>query len=259
MPSWESFVVLAVVLTVVVVALARQTARILRGDQRSARTDDGSIRSETRQSSEPGQPATSERPDGPEFSTGALLANAAATQALVIAVLGGAVWYFAIPLEAIGLSERSPWRSAGVGLVLGVGLWLCNELFSRGADAAGLAYDERIRQLLAPESPLGWGVLFVVVLPLIAIAEELLFRAALIGVPAAGFALSPWLLVAPASIAFALGHSAQGRVGVVVTGVLGAALASAYVLTGSLLAVVVAHYVVNALEFLVHERHPTEL
>jgi membrane protease YdiL (CAAX protease family) len=42
-------------------------------------------------------------------------------------------------------------------------------------------------------------------------------------------------------------------VGVVVTGVLGFVLAAAFVLTGSLLAVVVAHYLVNALEFVVHE------
>jgi membrane protease YdiL (CAAX protease family) len=38
-----------------------------------------------------------------------------------------------------------------------------------------------------------------------------------------------------------------------VTGLLGFALAVTFVLTGSLLAVIVAHYLVNALEFIVHE------
>jgi membrane protease YdiL (CAAX protease family) len=38
-----------------------------------------------------------------------------------------------------------------------------------------------------------------------------------------------------------------------VTGALGFVLAAAFVVTGSLLSVIVAHYLVNALEFVVHE------
>ncbi|MEF8814925.1 MAG: CPBP family intramembrane glutamic endopeptidase, partial [Halovenus sp.] len=91
------------------------------------------------------------------------------------------------------------------------------------------------------------------VLPLVALSEELLFRAALIGVPAAGYGLSPWLLAVVSSLAFAFAHGAQGRVGIVVTGSLGFVLAGGYILSGSLLLVVVAHYVINAVEFLVHE------
>jgi membrane protease YdiL (CAAX protease family) len=59
-------------------------------------------------------------------------------------------------------------------------------------------------------------------------------------------------------VAFALGHGAQGPAGVAATGVLGFVLAAAFVLTGSLLVVVVAHYLVNALEFVVHEAPGTE-
>ncbi len=43
-----------------------------------------------------------------------------------------------------------------------------------------------------------------------------------------------------ASVAFALGHGAQGRMGIVVTGTLGLALAGLFIATNSLLAVVVA-------------------
>lgn len=46
---------------------------------------------------------------------------------------------------------------------------------------------------------------------------------------------------------------AQGRLGIIVTGLLGFVLAAAFVLTESLLVVVVAHYLVNALEFAGHE------
>jgi membrane protease YdiL (CAAX protease family) len=191
-----------------------------------------------------------------ELTSRLLLANVASTQALFAGVVLAAAWFFSIPADAFGVTGEplaSGPPGVAVGLAFGVGLWLANELSTTVADAVGAAYDETVRELLAPESTRGWVGVFLVVLPLIAIAEELLFRAALIGVPAAGFGVSPWLLAVVASLAFALGHGAQGRVGIVVTGLLGLALAAGYILTGSLLVVVVAHYLINALEFLLHE------
>ena len=192
-----------------------------------------------------------------ELSPRVLLANVAFTQGLVAVVVVAAGWYFSIPASAFGV-VADPLGAGGlgvaVGLAFGIALWVANESSTAVADAVGATYDESVRQLLAPTTGRGWLVLFALVLPLIALAEELLFRAALIGVPdAAGIGVSPWLLAVVASLAFALGHGAQGRVGVVVTGLLGFALAAGYILTGSLLVVVVAHYAVNALEFGVHE------
>jgi membrane protease YdiL (CAAX protease family) len=117
----------------------------------------------------------------------------------------------------------------------------------------GVEYDERLRSMLAPDSALGWVALLVLVLPIIAGVEEFIFRAAVIGATTAGFGTSPWALAVVSSVAFALGHGAQGRLGVLVTGGLGLVLAGAFVLTGSFLVVFVAHYLVNALEFVVHE------
>jgi membrane protease YdiL (CAAX protease family) len=191
-----------------------------------------------------------------ELTSRAMLANVASTQALFAGVVVAAAWYFSIPVAAFGVTAGSPaagLRAVALGVGFGSVLWLANELATTVADAAGAAYDESVRGLLAPESTGGWVGLLLVVLPLVALAEELLFRAALVGVPAAGFDVSPWLLAVVASLAFALGHGAQGQVGVVVTGLLGLVLAAGYILTGSLLVVVVAHYVINALEFLLHE------
>jgi len=186
------------------------------------------------------------------LSTGALLLNVAFSQG----VFGGLVligaWYTEVPLAALGVSE------VGVStLVLGVGagtaLYAGNELAAAGANALGFTPPENLRETLAPDSAAGWVLLLVVILPAIASVEELLFRAALIGALSAGFAVSPWALAVVSSIAFALGHGAQGSLGMVVTGSLGFLLAAIFVLTGSLLVVVVAHYLVNALEFVVHE------
>jgi membrane protease YdiL (CAAX protease family) len=199
---------------------------------------------------------TGERPHGRELTTPALLANVALTQGVFGAVvLAGAVFY-AIPGEALGVTA-DPWNTGlpavGLGVVFGLGLWLASDLAASLADAAGASYDEELRSMLAPESPAGWAVLLGVVLPVIAGVEEFLFRAAAIGVPAAGFGVSPWALAVVSSTVFAVGHGAQGRLGVAVTGAMGLVLAAGYILSGSLLVVVVAHYLVNALEFLVHE------
>ena len=191
-----------------------------------------------------------------EFSTGALLANVALTQGLFGAVVAAGAWYYEIPTAALGLTDTAVGTGAlavAVGIVFGVLLWTANELSATAADAVGATYDESLREMLAPDSMLGWLVLLGIILPIIAIVEELLFRAALIGVPAAGFGIHPLALAIFSSALFALGHGAQGRVGIVVTGGLGFVLAGGYILSGSLLVVVVAHYLVNALEFLVHE------
>ncbi len=192
-----------------------------------------------------------------DLSPAALLLNVAVSQGLFGAVLVGAIWLGNVPLSALGVVPGAAWNAGlpavGLGVAVGVALYVADELAAAALDAAGVEYAESVRDSLAPDSTGGWVVLLGVVLPVIAGFEELLFRAALIGAFATGFGVSPWLLAVASTVAFAAGHGAQGPGGIVVTGALGFALAAAYVLTGSLLVVVVAHYVVNALEFAVHE------
>ncbi|QSW98011.1 CPBP family intramembrane glutamic endopeptidase [Haloterrigena alkaliphila] len=195
------------------------------------------------------------RIDPQSLSVGELLANVALSQGLFASVLLGAVVYTGIPADALGLEfSRSFLREGFVlGTAYGLVLYVANEIAAAVATRFGFDHEEDLRELLAPETLRGWLVLLLVVLPIIAVFEELLFRAALIGAVATGFGVSPWLLAVVSSVAFAVGHGMQGSVGVVVTGVLGFVLAAIFVVTGSLLVVIVAHYLVNALEFVVHE------
>ncbi len=188
----------------------------------------------------------------------ALLANVALTQGLFGGVLAAAAWFFQVPGTALGLAggRVTGLGAVGAGVTFGVALWVGNELAGALADATGAGYDEGLRQLLAPATARGWTVLLGGVLPVIALVEEFLFRAAAVGAASAwsgGTPVAAWVLAVGSSLAFALGHGAQGRVGVAVTGALGFGLAVGFVFTGSFVVVVVAHYVVNALEFLVHE------
>ncbi|WP_335999946.1 CPBP family intramembrane glutamic endopeptidase [Halorientalis halophila] len=284
MPQWTAFVGLTGVVLTLLLALARLSQYAVRGNG-PASDDDAPEQPESRDpddayptfvppEGDAPDPVTRERSlrtdgdlaatpteGGPaagpdQFSTGALLANVALTQGLFGAILLGGAWYFEIPAWAFGVSDASlstGLPAVGVGIVVGVSLYAVNEVGAASADAMGVEYDERLRSLLAPESATGWLILLFLVLPIIAGVEEFIFRAAVIGATGAGFDTSPWALAVVSSLAFALGHGAQGRVGVAVTGALGFVLAAAFVLTGSFLVVFVAHYLVNALEFVVHE------
>ena len=269
MPQWAAFVGLTGFLLTVLLGLSKLSQRSLSGDSGgvTARTDglerlsaadptdDTYPRFETTRAARKRQHIEGQL-STPGLSTGALLANVALTQGVFGVLLLGGAFFFEIPRSALGvtvdaLSTGLP--AVGIGLAAGVGFWVGNELAAAVADGFGIGVDESLRELLAPNSAGGWVVLLGVVLPVIAVVEELLFRAAAIGVPVAGLDAPAWAMIVVSSVAFALGHGAQGRVGVVVTGALGAALGALFVLTNSLLAVVVAHYLVNALELCVHE------
>lgn len=212
-------------------------------DRPSSHTDDDPVS---------GEPADV---DPRSLSTMALLANVAFSQGLFALVLFGAVVYTGIPADALGIEFSWSYLEQGLllGAVFGIALYVANEVAAALATRFGFDHDEELRELLGPDSMTEWGVLLVVVLPIIAVFEELLFRAAMIGAIEAGFGVSPWLLAVVSSVAFAVGHGIQGSVGIVVTGALGFVLAAIFVVTGSFLVVVVAHYLINAFEFVVHE------
>ncbi|WP_247007592.1 CPBP family intramembrane glutamic endopeptidase [Halorientalis litorea] len=274
MPQWGLFVGLTGVVLTLLLLLARASQTVVRSDGRadadptprpaSGTADDthrlehpdptAAVGAEDLQAPPPAHETVAG--DHGTLSPGALLANVALTQGLFGGLLLAAAWYTEMPLRAFGvtaapLSTGLP--ALGVGVALGITLYAANEIGAASADAIGVEYDERLRSMLSPDTTRGWLTLLLVVLPIVAGVEEFIFRAAVVGATTAGFAVSPWAMAVVSSLAFALGHGAQGRVGIVVTGSLGFVLAGAFILTGSFLVVFVAHYLVNALEFVVHE------
>ncbi|WP_435144377.1 CPBP family intramembrane glutamic endopeptidase [Halobaculum sp. P14] len=187
------------------------------------------------------------------LSTAAVYANVVVSNGLFGSVVAAAAWWTAVPPSALGLSPVASPELLLVGVAVGAALAAGNEVAGRVATRFGVRPDESLRAAMTPERAVGWAALLLVVLPSVAVFEEFLFRAVLVGALSAGFGVPTWLLVAGSAAAFAAGHGAQGRAGIVVTGLLGVALGAAYVATGSLFAVAVAHYVVNAAEFVVHE------
>lgn len=219
--NWTAFAAFVVLLTAGIVALTRASARVV-GEETTA------------------------------FEPIELLVQTTVSQAGLGVLLAAALWLAEVPLDALGLVWAP--QQAALGVLAGVAFYLGNEVTVYALDAAGLGYEEALRDALTPETAGGWLLLLFVTLPVIAGVEELLFRGVLVGALSVGFGVSPWVLAVGSSLVFGAAHTAQGATGVLVTSLLGFGLAAVYVVTGSLFVVFVAHYLVNVLEFAVHAR-----
>jgi len=221
--AWLLFLAFVVLLAVVAVSLARQSARLVRAGQ------------------VPPPPV--------------LYANVVGTQTLVVVLIAIAAWLASVPVGAFGMgSPAAVIDVVFAGAVVGLALFVASVVATRVLSRAGVTYSEALRDALEPRTTNEAIALYGVALPAVSVGEELLFRGALVGASTAGFDVSPWLPAVGSSALFGYAHSAQGTAGVVATGVLGLVLAGLFIVTDSLLAVVVAHYVVNALEFAIGQR-----
>lgn len=187
------------------------------------------------------------------LSTELLLANAVVTHGTVLVLVVLGVILSGVSMDVLGVdSFTADQISVWTGLAAGVALYVVDEALSEAMTHVGLESADLLRSALAPSSLRGWCLLLLGILPLVSVAEELLFRGALIGATLA-LGLSPLAVLLTSAVLFGFAHGIQGVGGVVVAGFLGLGLGVVFIWTGSLLAVVIAHYVVNALEFLVHE------
>jgi membrane protease YdiL (CAAX protease family) len=257
---WVAFAALTAVVTVVVLFSARASAaridELVEPTPTANALDDGAGHLE---GIGVAKSASASDSDVASASAGvprtAILANAAASQGFFGAVLVLGVVLADVPASALGVGPGtfSGW-DALLGIAVGGALAALNALVGSVADAFGVDPSRALRELLSPGSRREGAMLFGLVLPVVAGFEELLFRGILVGAFAVGSGLPALLLAVGSSVLFAAGHGAQGRVGIAATGLLGLALAAAFVSTGSLLVVVVAHYLVNAAEFALAER-----
>lgn len=153
-----------------------------------------------------------------------------------------------------GVIERVAWlspvTSIGVGIALGVALYLLNAVLGLVLRRSGLWHgsDAYVSQL-SPTGAREWAVHLGVVLPAVALVEEVWMRGVLVMVVNGATGIPFWALVPFSAVVFGMPHRQQGRSAVLLTALDGAVLGSALVVTESLLLVVVAHYVLNVVVF----------
>ena len=179
-----------------------------------------------------------------------LYANAVLSQALMLALIWVGLVLSGVEIDTLGFPGDLELEIALVaGILVGFALAGVNELMERAFILFDLPFDDTLRRLLSPSTPGDWATLAGLVLPTVAVFEELLFRGVLISGLEAGLGISPWILALGSSVVFAIGHVLQGFGGLLAAFILGLLLAAVFILTESLAVVIIAHYLVNLLEF----------
>jgi membrane protease YdiL (CAAX protease family) len=144
----------------------------------------------------------------------------------------------------INWPSRQPLVDLVIGLVIGiVTAFVINFLSVFAIRIWGKdIYTPDIMKSLIPRNQLEW-VLIIPPLLLSVAVEEMLFRGLLIG----GFStiVNPWALVVAGGVLFGLMHSPQGNLGIVLTGAVGILFGAVFIISGSLLTVIVAHFALN--------------
>lgn len=254
------FVAGAWLLAVAVVALARASASMIASTGDAAPTESREGPESLQQRGAPlseAPPAPQEEDTVPSIdamSTDILLLNVLVTQGGVILLVAAGAVLASVPMAALGVpSSLLDVGMLSLGLAVGLGLYLLNEILSVFARRFGSVPEDFLRSALTPDTTEGWILLVSVILPLVALGEELLFRAALLGATPLVSGVPTLGILLISSLLFGLAHAVQGRAGIGVASVLGLGLGSAYLVTGNLFVVVLAHYIVNLLEFVVHE------
>lgn len=160
---------------------------------------------------------------------------------IILGYLSGA------PLAQLGWVFPAVGQQLFWGIVCGIGLALFFYLSTkRLVDVTGQRfYSSVVIQAITPRSTRELLLVLLVMAPVV-LVEELLFRSLLIG----GFALLlplPWLIIGW-SILFGLLHAPQGLWGMLGAGLGGLVLSILFVVQGSILLPIVAHYVTNCLQ-----------
>ncbi len=149
--------------------------------------------------------------------------------------------------RALGWTSLDWGRDGALGLLVGVFVACAVPVLTQVAiKALGThVYSPVVVRSVLPRTRREW---LLVPLALIwsVLLEELLFRSLLLG--GLGQFAPPVLLALAWSVVFGAMHLPQGSLGVVVAGAMGLALSALFLATTSLIAPLVAHYVINLLQ-----------
>jgi membrane protease YdiL (CAAX protease family) len=156
-------------------------------------------------------------------------------------------------LTALGWVPADPLGDIGIGLVAGVSISVvATPLTAWVIRRHPEWYSDIILQSIRPRTRGQWPLVILALLPAV-LLEELLFRSLLLG----GF--SPYVNVlffaVAASILFGLLHRPQGEYGVAAVTVVALVFSALFLWRGSLLVVVVTHWVTNIGQLLQAERY----
>lgn len=155
-------------------------------------------------------------------------------------------------LTALGWLPADPLGDIGIGVVVGVSISLvATPLTALVIRHHPEWYSDVVLQSIRPRTRRQWPLVILALLSAV-LLEELLFRSLLLG----GFSLYVNVLffAVAASVLFGLLHHPQGEYGVAAVTVVGLLFSALFLWRGSLLVVVVAHWITNIGQLVQAER-----
>lgn len=177
---------------------------------------------------------------------------------IVVIALGTAVGVFVwgLSLEAVGF-YGNPARGLAIGIVVVPVFRVFSEALIEFLQAAGQEFEGPGGEFLSVETlpELGWTLWGITVQ---ASAEELHFRAALVGAPAALLSVSAWYFVVPAAVLFGFVHGTGGKAKIISSSIQGIVLGAVFVV-GGLLAAAVVHVLSNQYSVIKYYRNESSL
>ena len=151
------------------------------------------------------------------------------------------VWRNAEGIQSIGWRFKAHWKDAALGAALFVPLFVSADLVENLLRLAGLSTPSKTLPSFLAAKGLEEFILALILVVVVAFAEETIFRGylilrfkALTGSPLAAAALS--------AVIFSLGHGYEGSAGAIGVAYLGFVFALVYLWRGSLVAPMVMHF-----------------
>lgn len=153
------------------------------------------------------------------------------------------IWRNGEPLHRIGLTLKNFPKEAGWGLVLFIPVIYATNYLENVLHAAGLSAPTKLPSFLMAQGRAGL-VLAVVLVIVVAIVEETIFRGYLIRRLNTA-TRRPWVAVVLSSTIFSIGHGYEGMAGVITIFCLGTILAVVYLWRKSLIATMIIHFCID--------------
>jgi uncharacterized protein len=150
------------------------------------------------------------------------------------------------PLTAVGWTGRGILREIALGVGLFVPLLVGTQVLESVLRTAGLSAPQTPAPELVPVPDVGQLLLAVVLVVVVAVSEEIIFRGYLL-LRFSHLLRARWGAVVLSAVIFSIGHGYEGGVGVVTVGVVGLVLALVYRWRQSLVAPMVMHFLLDFL------------
>lgn len=164
-------------------------------------------------------------------------------------------WLSGLTSAQLGIAVENPWYTIGWGVAIGLLIqFIINLVTIQSIKIFGRhIYSPWLIQNILPRRSSDWPLIALAFIPPV-LMEELLFRTLLIGV--FSDILSLPILILVTSIIFGLMHQPQGKLGVIIAGVINVVFCILFIWSGQLLLTFMAHYTINCLQvvFAFHQR-----